>query len=192
MKTRTKTPPPTRYPDGSGCFPTVQINPQVLIAIAERACRERVARVIADLGCEVDAMGDGYRLTERLADSILGDTHRARPCLIIVNPILPGCTGISLLAGLRDLGWDTAIVFVIAAQDVGRQLRWSHGASGVFVDPFDEDELRAFAEVVLDPVAKRTMRAPDRREHDLGSFDVSSSSFDDDATTFINGWRRGR
>lgn len=132
--------------------PRMSLARKVFVGLADAATRAQVTEVIAELGYEAVAVGDGYRLAESLADPILGDDTASRPRAIIINPVLPGCTGFSLLSGLRDLGWSTPVIFIIDGDDLSARRRaWAQGASGVFVAPFDDQELRSFIEMVIDP-----------------------------------------
>lgn len=123
----------------------------IMLGLSRPRARISVSRALADLDHEIVSVADGYRLTQRLADVILGDDRR-RPSLIVANPILAGCTGISLLSGLRDLGWDTPVIFLVGSRvDPERARVWSHGATALFVEPIDLGELKRFVELVLDP-----------------------------------------
>lgn len=131
----------------------------VLVGVSDRDLRRAVTGTLAARGHDVVAVPDGFHLTQRIADAILGDS-RSRPELIIINPILPGCTGLSLLAGLRELGWDTPVIFLIDPNDeAARDQAWSPDVSGVFVEPVDLRELSAFVELVLDPQVGDTLRS---------------------------------
>ncbi len=131
---------------------------RILVGVADERTRARIAGAVGDLGYEVVNMADGYHLTECLADGILSGKTDQRPSLIIVSPILPGCTGLSLLGGLRDLGWSTPVVFVIRANDTrGRSQAWAEGLTGVFIEPFTDQELQSFASLVLDPEVSRAI-----------------------------------
>lgn len=144
-------PPTTKGKDKKGAR-------RILVGVSDGRNRERIARAVGDLGHEVVAMADGYHLTECLADGILSGKCDQRPSLIIVNPILPGCTGLSLLGGLRDLGWQTPVVFIIRGDDYrGRSQAWAKGVTGVFIEPFTDEELRTFASLVLDPDVSRAI-----------------------------------
>lgn len=127
------------------------VRPMILLGIADTQLRASVASALTGLECDVVALGDGFHVIERMADAILGGSRQARPCLIIVDSILPGCTGLSLLAGLRELGWDTPVILLMSHddEDVRRQA-WEHGATGVFMNPFAVQELCVFADLVLD------------------------------------------
>lgn len=123
----------------------------MLVGLAREHTRAAVSRVIAEQGYDVVCAADGCHLIQQLSSAILGDDD-ARPGLIVTNPILVGCTGLSVLAGLRDLGWDTPVIFVSAEGDeVGRSWALAHGATGVFSEPVDPGELATFVNIVLSP-----------------------------------------
>lgn len=139
---------------------------RVLLGLSNKQLRASISRLMSARGYDVVAVPDGFHLTQKLADAILG-SEDARPSLIIINPILRGCTGLSLLSGLRELGWDTPVVFVIAKNDfAGRTQAWADGVSGVFLEPVDLRELSAFVDLAVDPAiggAFRTLRSPKTR-----------------------------
>lgn len=124
----------------------------ILVALGADEMRERVCRELGDLGCPVLPLSDGYRLVEHMADALLDQRCDARPALIVADAVLPGCAGLSVLAGVRTLGWDTPVILVTALGDHrARDAAWTGGVSGIFVDPVDARELRNFAELILDP-----------------------------------------
>lgn len=135
----------------------------VLVGLSTAGLRVAVTEMITACGHEVVSLADGYHLTQTLAGAILGE-DAARPRLIITNPILPGCTGVSLLAGLRELGWDTPVIFLIGADDpAARAQTWSPEVTAVFVEPVDLRELGALVALLLDPEvgeAFGTLRVP--------------------------------
>ena len=134
--------------------------PTILVAIADEQRRSNVNAAVSNLDCEVVTVADGYHLIQLIADAILDDTERPRPTLIIADSILPGCTGLSVLAGIRELGWNTPVVLLTGPDDAtARQRAWELGVSGVFIEPFDVRELSAFCDLVLDPSISVTFGA---------------------------------
>ena len=127
------------------------IPPMILLGIADTRLRETVAVGLKELACEIVALGDGYHVVECMADAILDGPRQSRPCLIIVDSILPGCTGLSVLAGLREMGWDTPVILLMPHEDEDvRRQAWGHGATGVFMNPFEVQELCVYADLVRD------------------------------------------
>jgi|GEM_PF-986269 len=117
---------------------------EALVGVAEARPRGEISEMLSRLGFAVSAEADGFRLIERIADAILGKAVE-RPALIIADALLPGCTGLSLLGGLRDLGWQTPVILLSPrSPDAARWQAWSSGVSGVFTAPYDMDELHSF------------------------------------------------
>lgn len=136
-----------------GSAPTVRLVPErsVYVAISNREDRDYITAMLETDGYQVTTFADGYHLVEHIADAI-EDSSRPRPKLIIADAILPGCTGVSLLSGLRDLHWQTPIV-LLTEKDVHlkRSRSWNYGVTAIFHQPFDIDELCAFASLVMEP-----------------------------------------
>jgi CheY-like chemotaxis protein len=132
---------------------------RVLVAIPRRSTRERVAGLIADLGYEVVGVSDHQHLADELGDLLLDD-ELAQPAAIIADPTIPGCSGVSLLGALRALGWDIPLVFVIDSNNpLALRQTWTPGVAGVFVEPFRDDELQSFIDLILDPEVSGAVRA---------------------------------
>lgn len=122
----------------------------VLVGIEDPRVREDVAKALEHQGYSVVAVGDGYRVIEYIASAVLDGPPELRPNLIIVDSILKGCTGLSLVSGLRDLGWETPVIVLTPMDDEQtRRQAWEVGATGVFMTPFDVRELGVFSEVIL-------------------------------------------
>jgi len=123
----------------------------VFVAISDREDRDYVTAMLETDGFDVWTFSDGYHLVEHIAEAIEDDS-KPRPKLIIADAILPGCTGISLLSGLRDLNWQTPIVLLAERnQHLKRSRAWNYGVTAIFNQPFDIDELCSFASLVMTP-----------------------------------------
>lgn len=123
---------------------------RLLVGVGDPRLRRRVCAVITDLGhCVVNAT-TGPAFAERLGLELL---HGTRPAAIIASPCLRGDSRPMLTTTLDALGWPTTpVIYVVSSgDDRGRQLAWASDALGVFVDPFDDSELRAFVELILHP-----------------------------------------
>jgi DNA-binding response OmpR family regulator len=136
------------------------IRKTILVGIADAATRMKVARGLSELDCEVITVVDGYRLLERLGDAILDLKHRATLRLVVADTSLAGCSGLNLLTGLRELGWDIPIVLLTrSAEEDERRKAWDAGVTGVFIEPYELRELCVFAELVLDSRVGAAIRA---------------------------------
>lgn len=130
-----------------------------VVAMRDGAVRAQVSSMLGSLGCSVDSFGNGMDLIDRLADRILAGSRSSRPDLIIAEAILPGCTGVSLLAGLRELGWETPVILLTRSdQNSVRKQAWHNGVTGIFIEPLDLNQLGEFAQLVLDPIVSSAIR----------------------------------
>src|SRR4051812_5501742 len=85
--------------------------PTAYIAIEDRAPRERIADLLHRRGFAVTAPATGFHLLAELADLIEGRTREV-PGLIVVDAIARGCAGLTIAAGLRDLGVRVPLVLI--------------------------------------------------------------------------------
>jgi hypothetical protein len=81
------------------------------IAIGDRLMRERIADVLHRRGYAVTAHATGAHLLADLADVIEGRTREV-PGLVVVDAFARGCAGLTIAAGLRDLGVEIPVVLV--------------------------------------------------------------------------------
>jgi two-component system OmpR family response regulator len=78
--------------------------------------------------------------------------------VLIIDRMLPGCDGLSLLAQLRARGVETPALFVTAMGSVADRVAGLHGGGDDYVvKPVDADELSARVQVL----AKRRTRPPE-------------------------------
>ena len=94
-------------------------------------------------GHHLIAVRDGVELLEYVASTLIFDEGAAYPDLIITDIRMPGFSGMSVLAGLRDQQWTTPIVVMTAYSDEKMRSDAERlGASAFFSKPFDLDDLR--------------------------------------------------
>jgi DNA-binding response OmpR family regulator len=110
--------------------------PRILLATDDAEVRTQVATALCNDGATVDIASSGYHLIELMADAILDGSAESRPDLVIADATLAGCTGTSVLAGLRQLQWPTPAILMVPRGDE-RQLTaaLALGAVGVFFQP---------------------------------------------------------
>ncbi len=73
-----------------------------------------------------------------------GDAHALKPTLLVLSATLPGYNGLSVLAGVRSMGWSTPVVMTWPSSEAwvaNEALRL--GCSGIFEEPFDPKDLVA-------------------------------------------------
>lgn len=126
---------------------------RILLVDDDPTVRSVVAGYLQRAGMRVDAVGDGRAAAERLDG---GDYD-----LAILDVMLPGMDGLSLLKGLRDRSDDTPVILLTArGEEVDRVGGIELGADDYVVKPFSPRELVARAKMVLRRAAPPVAREP--------------------------------
>jgi hypothetical protein len=87
-------------------------SPLAFVAVETQGRRRDIAAALRADGWAVAELPTGFHLVRALADWILEKGSDIKPSLIIVDAILPGCTGMSVASGLADIGWQTPVVIL--------------------------------------------------------------------------------
>lgn len=104
--------------------------------------RKMVGTYLIDQGYDVRCLSTGEQLMARLNDQ--------RPDLLVLDLMLPGDDGLTLLRRLRDGGDDLPVVMLTAkAEAVDRIIGLEQGADDYLAKPFLPRELTARIEAVL-------------------------------------------
>ncbi|MEB3332770.1 MAG: response regulator [Synechococcaceae cyanobacterium] len=104
--------------------------------------RRMVASYLGEQGYDVRTLADGAQLKARL--------EIQRPDLVVLDLMLPGEDGLSLLRRLRDAGDDLPVLMLTARADgVDRIIGLEQGADDYLAKPFLPRELAARIEAVL-------------------------------------------
>jgi two-component system, OmpR family, phosphate regulon response regulator OmpR len=104
--------------------------------------RKMVGTYLMDQGYDVRCLADGAQLMARLAGQ--------RPDLVVLDLMMPGEDGLTLLRRLRDAGDDLPVVMLTARGDaVDRIIGLEQGADDYLAKPFLPRELTARIEAVL-------------------------------------------
>lgn len=125
--------------------------PLVLVVDDEPMVREVVARYLARDGLEVHEAADGEAAQQWLATN--------RPDLVVLDIMLPGVDGLSILRSLRAAGDVPVILLSARVEEVDRVLGLELGADDYLVKPFSPRELAARVRTVL-----RRAKAPSGSE----------------------------
>jgi two-component system phosphate regulon response regulator OmpR len=108
--------------------------------------RTMLATYLCDQGYQVRTLADGSQLTARLSGQLGGE----RPDLLVLDLMLPGDDGLTLLRRLRDAGDDLPVLMLTARADaVDRIIGLEQGADDYLAKPFLPRELSARIEAVL-------------------------------------------
>jgi DNA-binding response OmpR family regulator len=147
------TPP---YPDAVGA--------QVLIVDDEPMVREVVARYLERDGARVHEAADGPAALAWL------DQHQ--PDLVVLDVMLPGVDGLSILRRIRDGGEVPVILLTARSDEVDRIVGLELGADDYVVKPFSPRELAARVRTVL-----RRSSGPTRTDRlDFGALVIDAAS----------------
>jgi sulfur carrier protein ThiS len=92
--------------------------PVVYIAVRDRSCRSAIVDALHRQGWAVVECPTGFHVIEAIADLIIGGRRPAvPPGMIIVDAVSQGCSGVTIAAGLRDLGLQIPAVLVAKPGD---------------------------------------------------------------------------
>src|SRR6266481_3052963 len=83
-----------------------------LVAIRDCACRTMIAMSLRRLGWTVNEHASGFHIVQALSEVIIGDAVSPRPDLVVVDAISPGCSGVTIAAGFRDLELAIPVIVV--------------------------------------------------------------------------------
>jgi len=120
--------------------------------------RTMLATYLAEQGYAVRTLADGAQLMARLEGRLGGE----RPDLLVLDLMLPGADGLSLLRRLRDGGDDLPVLLLSARADgVDRIIGLEQGADDYLAKPFLPRELTARIEAVLRRRRPAPAGAPD-------------------------------
>lgn len=109
---------------------------KLLLVEDEVKLREALTHLLTGSGYTVDAVGDGLAGAEMAATGVYD--------VIILDRMLPGLDGVSVLRELRELGLDTPVIFLTAKDSPADRVDGLNaGADDYLVKPFYADELLA-------------------------------------------------
>lgn len=91
-------------------------------------------------GYDVRDVSDGSELLSLLARATL---PLERPEVIITDVLMPGYSGLGILAAVRGAGWSTPVILITARRDEALKNEAADlGATAFLQKPFDVDDLR--------------------------------------------------
>jgi hypothetical protein len=90
--------------------------PTVHVAVADAACRQRIVDALHRQGWNIIEQPTGFHLLQTIADVIEGRSERL-PGLLLVDVRSRGCSGLSIAAGLRELGVRIPLILVARPGD---------------------------------------------------------------------------
>ena len=142
---------------------------RVLLVDDEEDLRNLVGSIVSDLGYEVETARDGLSAIEKIDED--------PPDLILLDLVLPGLDGISVLRYLREAGNRVPVVLLTACSDE-RSLRWAmqEGASAYLPKPFRIRDLVETCARLLGPLGSGADRRREPRRP--LSLDLLASSWE--------------
>jgi CheY-like chemotaxis protein len=96
---------------------SARCRPVVYIAVQDRVCRTAIVDALHRQGWAVTKYPTGFHLIAAIADLIEGTPSAVQPALLVVDAAARGCSGITIAAGLRDLGVRIPVVIVVKPGD---------------------------------------------------------------------------
>jgi hypothetical protein len=96
---------------------SAQCRPVVYMAVQDRVCRSAIVDVLRHQNWAVRRYPTGFHLIAAIADLIEGTPQAVRPSLLVVDATARGCSGITIAAGLRDLGVHIPVAIIAKPGD---------------------------------------------------------------------------
>ena len=111
--------------------------------------RSLVADALRADGYDVVELADGGRLLVDMAERLKGGGAGDSLDLLVSDIRMPICSGLQILAALRDAHWRTPVILMTAFGDEATR-RQAESLAAVLLDkPFDLDDLRKTAATLL-------------------------------------------
>jgi hypothetical protein len=89
--------------------------PVAFVTMQDTATRAEIVSVLQRSGWAVVPQPTGFHLIRAISDVIEGHRTWLRPSMIVIDACSRGCSGVTIAAGLRDLGITIPIVLVAGA-----------------------------------------------------------------------------
>jgi CheY-like chemotaxis protein len=113
----------------------------IFLAEDDDDMRALIASALQSDGYEVVEAKDGAELLELLATA--STSPMKRPDIIVSDVLMPGYSGLGVLAALHKSAWKVPVILITARRDDAVALDAMRlGASAVVRKPFDIDDLR--------------------------------------------------
>jgi DNA-binding response OmpR family regulator len=112
----------------------------VLVAEDDAEMRRLVVEALREDGYDVDEAGDGGRLLVKITAQYRNPS--AEVDLIIADIRMPICTGLQVVAGLRDAHWTIPVILMTAFGDHDTHASAEALGAVLFDKPFAIDDLR--------------------------------------------------
>lgn len=91
------------------------LRPLAHVAIRDPQHRGVIADALRREGWSVLESATGFHLLQELSPAILGEAAAPLPSLIVIDAFSPGCSGLTIARGLREIGHEVPIVLVVSS-----------------------------------------------------------------------------
>lgn len=133
---------------------------RILIVDDDKRLRDLLLRYLGDQGFEVKAVGDSIAMDNAFR---LGHFH-----LLVLDLMLPGEDGLSILRRLRVTGEDVPVILLTAKGDeIDRIVGLEMGSDDYLAKPFNPRELLARINAILRRKGRAPVGAPDTEEKNI-------------------------
>ena len=134
----------------AGGLPLPVVRSRVVVADDDPDLRRLIAQALATQGFEVLVAADGAQLLDLVAPSLLGVASEWPTELVISDLRMPGVTGLSVLAGLREMGARLPFIIITGFGDPEtHEAARRSGATAVLDKPFEMSSLLALVRACL-------------------------------------------
>jgi len=127
--------------------------PLAQVAVRDKTHRAAISAALRDSGWAVVDSPSGYHLLQTIAGAITDDQLWCRPRMIVVDAFSPGCSGVTIARGIRNLGWSIPVVLIVYSEE-HKQCLGDVAEESVYV--VDSD--RALSSIV--ELARHTINRP--------------------------------
>lgn len=117
--------------------------PVVVLAEDDDELRHLVARRLRGHGCEIVEARTGLELAELLLEHAAEHRTRRTVELVISDILMPGLTGLELVALLRRIDWALPVILMTGFGDADTHAEAARLGAAVFDKPVDLDVLAA-------------------------------------------------
>ena len=136
-----------RNEDSAGEFSeeasTLKRAPRILLIEDDDDLRGALALALTGDGHEVLEARTGRDALEGIAGAMALEQNPCPPDAIVTDVGLPGVSGLTIVSGLRALGWRTPVIVITGQEPTKtRAAAERAGADFVLTKPFDIDDLR--------------------------------------------------
>jgi DNA-binding NtrC family response regulator len=124
--------------------------PRLLLAEDDDDVRWSLAEILESEGYEVIAVSSGSALLEHLGSAFLFEQRTTPPDVIVSDIRMPGVSGLKVLEGVRQRGWNIPVVLITAFGDDETRARAMRLDATLLSKPLDLNELQAALSRVME------------------------------------------